>query len=91
MREASWLVAGMIPGVDRQPLKKLDPDPGVLLRLLERWRAEAVTAGRTIGRVTLAYEAGLDGFRPYWAARARDDACAAWSSARTRGVVRAEP
>lgn len=31
------------------------------------------------------------GFRPYWAARARVDACAAWSSARTRGVVRAEP
>ena len=31
------------------------------------------------------------GFKPCWAARARDDACAAWSSARTRGVVRAEP
>jgi hypothetical protein len=27
-------------------------------------------------------------FRLYWAARARGDACAAWSSARTRGVVR---
>ena len=52
----------MIPGVDCQRLKKLDPDPGVLLRLLERWRAEAVTTGRTIGRVALAYVAGRDGF-----------------------------
>ncbi len=59
MSEASWLVAGLVPGVDRQPLKKLEPDPGALLRLLERWRAEAMKTGRTIGQVTLAYE----GFR----------------------------
>ena len=31
------------------------------------------------------------GFSPYWAARVRDDARAAWSSARTRGVMRALP
>ena len=37
MSQSSWLVAGMIPGVDRQPLKKLVPDPDGLLRLLERW------------------------------------------------------
>ncbi len=66
MSEASWLVAGLVPGVDRQPLKKLEPDPDALLRLLERWRAEAVKTGQTIGRVTLAYEAGRDGF---WLAR----------------------
>jgi len=66
MSEASWLVAGLVPGVDRQPLKKLEPDPDALLRLLERWRAEAVKTGRTIGQVTLAYEAGRDGF---WLAR----------------------
>jgi transposase len=66
MSEARWLVAGMIPGLDRQPLKKVEPDPKVLLRLLERWRAEAVRTGRTIGRITLAYEAGRDGF---WLAR----------------------
>jgi len=48
MSEANWLVAGLVPGVDRQPLKKLEPDPSALLRLLERWRAEAVKAGRTI-------------------------------------------
>ena len=66
MSAASWLVAAMIPGVARQPVKKLEPDPEALLRLLERWRAEAAKASRTIGRVALAYEAGRDGF---WLAR----------------------
>jgi transposase len=66
MSEASWLVAGMVPGVDRQPLKKLEPDPDALLRLVERWRSEAERTGRTIERVALAYEAGRDGF---WLAR----------------------
>jgi transposase len=66
MSAASWLVAGLVPGIDRLPVKKLDPDPDALLRLLERWRAEAVKVGRTIERVTLAYEAGRDGF---WLAR----------------------
>ena len=66
MSQSSWLVAGMVPGVDRQPLKKLEPDPDALLRLLQRWRSDAVTAGRTIERIILAYEAGRDGF---WLAR----------------------
>src|SRR5690349_19891631 len=56
----------MIPGVDRQPLKKLERDAGELLSLLERWRAEAAAAGGTVERVALAYEAGRDGF---WLAR----------------------
>jgi transposase len=63
---ASWLAAGIIPGVERQPLKRLEPDPEVLLRLLERWRGEAAKAGRTVARVAVAYEAGRDGF---WLAR----------------------
>jgi transposase len=66
LSEASWLVAGLVPGLDRQPLKKQEPNPVALLRLLERWRAEAVTAGRTIERIALAFEAGRDGF---WLAR----------------------
>jgi transposase len=66
MSQSSWLVAGMVPGVVRQPLKKLEPDPDALLRLLERWRAEAVKTGQTIERTVLAYEAGRDGF---WLAR----------------------
>src|SRR5208283_5064912 len=66
MSESSWLVAGMVPGVVRQPLKKLEPDPDALQRLLERWRAEAVKTGQTIERIVVAYEAGRDGF---WLAR----------------------
>ena len=66
MSQASWLVTGMVPGVDRRPLKKLEPDPDALLRLVERWRSEAEKTGRTIERVALAYEAGRDGF---WLAR----------------------
>jgi len=41
LSKESWLVAGVIPGVERQPLKKLAPDQNELLKLLERWRAEA--------------------------------------------------
>src|SRR5262245_29585162 len=32
----SWLVAGIVPGVDRQPLKKLAIDESALLMLLNR-------------------------------------------------------
>ena len=66
LSQASWLVAGLVPGVERQPLKKLKPDEAALLRLLHRWRDEAATAGRTVTRVAVAFEAGRDGF---WLAR----------------------
>src|ERR1700680_105941 len=46
MSKASWLVSGAVPGVERQPLKKLEPDATALLRLIERGRNEAVRAGR---------------------------------------------
>ena len=62
MSKTSWLVAGMIPGVARHPLKKLVPDEKALFELLERWRDEAVKAGKIITRITVAYEAGRDGF-----------------------------
>ena len=39
-----WLVAGIIPGVERQPLKKLEPNENELLKLFERWRVEAEKA-----------------------------------------------
>jgi transposase len=38
MSQSSWLVAAIIPGVERQPTKKLTPDEEALLRLLHRWR-----------------------------------------------------
>jgi transposase len=66
MSQSSWLVAGVVPGVERQPLKKLEADEDQLLKLLNRWRHEALQAGRAIERVALAYEAGRDGF---WLAR----------------------
>src|SRR5213593_1816078 len=66
MSQSSWLVAGMLPGIERQPRKKLEPSPERLLGLLHRWRDEAVRAGRTITRIAVAFEAGRDGF---WLAR----------------------
>jgi transposase len=66
MSQSSWLVAGIVPGIERQPLKKLEPDEEALLRMLRRWAEEAVKAGRTISRIAVAFEAGRDGF---WLAR----------------------
>jgi transposase len=62
MGQSSWLVAGMVPGIVRQPLKKLDPDEDQLLKRLNRWRHAALQAGHAIERVVVAYEAGRDGF-----------------------------
>ena len=66
MSLSSWLVAGIVPGVERQPLKKLAVDESALLKLLHRWREEAEKAGRRIERTAVAFEAGRDGF---WLAR----------------------
>ena len=68
MSQSSWLVAGMVPGIERQPRKKLEPNAERLLGLLHRWRDEAVRAGRKVTRIALAFEAGRDGF---WLARWR--------------------
>src|SRR5215475_13296063 len=62
----SWLVAGLVPGLTRQPLKKLGPDAQALLTLLRRWQHEATKTGGRIKRIVLAFEAGRDGF---WLAR----------------------
>jgi hypothetical protein len=42
----SWLVAGIVPRIERHPLKKLSCDEQMLLQLLYRWRDEAAKAGR---------------------------------------------
>jgi transposase len=73
LSRSSWMVGGIVPGLAREPLKKLAADPDALLRLLDRWRDQAAAAGRPIARTCVAYEAGRDGF---WLAR--------WL--RTRGV-----
>src|SRR5207253_7561334 len=58
---SSWLIAGIVPGVERQPLKKLAVDESALLKLLNHWREEAEKAGRGIERIAVAFEAGRDG------------------------------
>jgi transposase len=62
----SWLVAGIVPGIERHPLKKLAVDEEALLTLLYRWQDEAASAGHTVTRIAVAFEAGRDGF---WLAR----------------------
>jgi transposase len=66
MSQSKWLVAALVPGVERHPLKKLDAQEEGLLKLLRRWRNEAGQVGRDIKRIVVAYEAGRDGF---WLAR----------------------
>src|SRR5215471_1058000 len=66
MSQSKWLVAAVVPGIKRQPLKKLDADKESLLKLLHRWRQEAERAGHSIKRIVVGYEAGRDGF---WLAR----------------------
>ena len=61
LSQSSWLVAGVLPGIERQPCKKLDPSPERLLAVLHRWRDEAVRAGKEVTRIGLAFEAGRDG------------------------------
>ncbi|MBV8964395.1 MAG: IS110 family transposase [Hyphomicrobiales bacterium] len=58
----SWLIAGLVPGLERQPLKKMDADAQALLMLLQRWRGEALASGQKIERMVVAMEAGRDGF-----------------------------
>jgi transposase len=66
LSQKNWLVAGVIPGVERQPLKKLNADADELVKVLERWRTEAEKAGHKIDRIAVAFETGRDGF---WLAR----------------------
>src|SRR5262249_34487473 len=66
LSQKSWLVAGVVPGVDRHPLKKFDADENRLFALIDRWKQEAIKAGREIKRIVVTFEAGRDG---YWLAR----------------------
>jgi transposase len=72
MSQSSWLVAGIVPGIERHPLKKLEPSEEELVRLLMRWRTEATKNGHTITRIAVTFEAGRDGFWLARGLRARD-------------------
>jgi transposase len=68
---SGWRVADIVPGIHRHPLKKIAPDPELVLQLLRRGNRKQ-TIVEPITRVSVAYEAGRDGF---WLAcwpRARD-------------------
>ena len=54
MSQANWLVAAIVSGIDRHPLKKIAADEADLLRFLRRWQAEAAKAGQAITRIAVA-------------------------------------
>jgi transposase len=63
----SWKVGAVVPGIARRAERNLEArDLAGLLKSIERWKSDALGAGRLVGRVTLTYEAGRDGF---WIAR----------------------
>ena len=66
MSQSKWLISAVVPGIERQPLKKLDPDEEALRKLLHRWRNDADRAGSVIKRIAVVFEAGRDGL---WLAR----------------------
>src|SRR2546423_10426680 len=72
LSQSSWLVAGMLPGIERQPRQKLEPSPERLLAVLHRWQDAAGRGGRTMTRIGVAFEAGRDGF---WLARRLEVRC----------------
>ena len=47
MSQSSWLVAGIVPGIERHPLKKLEPDEAALLRTLRPARHSVSSASQT--------------------------------------------
>lgn len=62
-----WEVGAVAPGVRRRLRRSVAArDIAGLLQQIERWKAEAGRAGRTVCRTVLTYEAGRDGF---WIAR----------------------
>jgi transposase len=63
---SNWTVGALVPGRDRQPVKKIEADKYALARQLEEWRDQAAAAGHPITRTCVAMEAGRDGF---WLAR----------------------
>jgi hypothetical protein len=46
LSQSSWLVGGVLPGIEGQPRKKLEPSLERPLAVLHRWRDEAVRTGR---------------------------------------------
>ena len=58
----SWVIAAIVPGIERHPLKKLAVNEDALLRLLRHWQAEAVKAGQTSNGWQLPSRLGATAF-----------------------------
>src|SRR5260370_38691254 len=41
LSQSSWPVGGVVPGIERQPCKKLEPTPERLRAVLHHWREDA--------------------------------------------------
>src|SRR6202453_3371007 len=61
MSQSSWLAAARAPGLARDPLKKLPPDPEQLFKLIDRWREESRRTGRVVRRGRGAPQGGRGG------------------------------
>jgi hypothetical protein len=44
LSRSSWLIGALVPGLRRDPRKKLPPGADTVLGLLHRWRDEAIAA-----------------------------------------------
>src|SRR5437762_3824384 len=55
MSQSSWLVAGMLPGIERQPRKKLEPSAERLLGLLRDPGTKRLIASARQGAVGVIY------------------------------------
>jgi transposase len=68
LSQKTWLVGAIVPGLKRSPSKKLTGanKEDETLKLLLRWRDEAIQSGQEIERIAVAFESGRDGF---WLAR----------------------
>src|SRR5262245_36305585 len=55
LSHSSWLVAGMLPGIERQPRKKLEASPEQLLALLHRWRDDRKSTRLNSSHLGISY------------------------------------
>src|SRR3954464_9408202 len=58
MSQSSWLVAAIVPGIARHPLKKINPDETIRLGLLRRWQDEAAKALGSRTRCRVPFRVG---------------------------------
>ena len=64
MSQSSWLVGGIVPGIERQPRKKLEPSPERLLAVLHRGGAQTTCDAEPMGRIQFPPAGSLRTFGP---------------------------